>query len=233
MTTNPIPGYHTNSRRDLQPYIMALNPKRVLDVGCAEGRLGEALKEQGVEWVEGVENDWDVYPKAKERLDEVYVCDAGNLYFSPDRNGAEFDVVVFGDILEHLEDPWGVVKSARRWLVPGGHIVVSIPNVGFADVVLKCAAQHWCYTNSGILDRTHLRFFTKEGVRDLFSDYTIETLESLHLAPDFDTMQHVPEGELRDVGIQVGGKTLITLHGIDQGLLEQLYTIQYVCVARK
>lgn len=234
MTTLPT-DYHTNSRQDLQPYILDLKPDRVLDVGCAAGYLGEALKEAGVGWVEGIENDWDVYPKAKERLDEVYVADAGNKYFMPDRSGSpEFDVVVFGDILEHLPDPWGVVKSARRWLREGGHIIVSMPNAGFIDCVLQHFSQTWRLTDAGIMDKTHLRWFCREDLRSLIEysgGYTIEILEALHVSER--KGDNIPEGMVGDVGFGVRGDVIMTGHGVTRDMLDQLYTYQWVCVAKK
>ncbi len=234
LTTLPT-DYHTNSRRDLQPYILDLKPDRVLDVGCAEGCLGEALKEAGVGWVEGIENDWNVYPKAKERLDEVYVADAGNLYFMPDRNGGDFDVVVFGDVLEHLPEPWSVVKNARRWLREGGHIVVSMPNAGFIDCVIKHFCQAWRLTDAGIMDKTHLRWFCREDLRSLMEysgKYTVEVLEALHVSSR--KGDDIPEGMVADVAFEgVGEGAILTGHGMTRDLLDQLYTIQWVCVARK
>src|SRR5690606_24680712 len=79
-------------------------------------------------------------------------------------------VIVFGDVLEHLRDPSATLTAGCRLLAPDGHVVVSIPNASHADVRLMLLEGRWQYQEHGLLDATHLRFFTREGLRELLAD---------------------------------------------------------------
>ncbi len=138
----------------------------ILDVGCGKGTLGRWLKEQGVGRVCGVELFPDAGAEAKSWLDEVVI---GNIETTPlpFARGA-FDCIICADVLEHTADPWAVVAQLKTLLVPGGCIIASIPNVGFHRNLRRLARGQWRYTSEGLLDRTHLRFFTLETITELF-----------------------------------------------------------------
>ncbi|WP_199423599.1 class I SAM-dependent methyltransferase [Actinotalea solisilvae] len=133
---------------------------RVLDVGCATGYLGAALKERGSE-VAGVELDPEAAARAAEVLDEVVVADLETVDLVERFGPESFDVVVFGDVLEHLREPLRLLSNATGLLRPGGSVVISIPNVGHADVRLSLLQGRWRYSDRGLLDRTHVQFFTR------------------------------------------------------------------------
>jgi 2-polyprenyl-3-methyl-5-hydroxy-6-metoxy-1,4-benzoquinol methylase len=81
-----------------------------------------------------------------------------------------FDCIVFADVLEHLNDPWGTLARYIQWLKPGGYVVASIPNVRNIALLFNLIVRgRWRYEDSGLLDRTHLRFFTRREIIDLFS----------------------------------------------------------------
>jgi methionine biosynthesis protein MetW len=146
-----------------RPELRALVPeeaRRVLDVGCGAGALGAALREErGIEVV-GLELSADAAVRARERLDAVVEADLDDLEELPFERGS-FDAMVFGDVLEHLHDPHRLLRVLRPWLADDGVIVASIPNVGHWSVVLPLLAQdRWPYADSGLLDRTHVHFFT-------------------------------------------------------------------------
>lgn len=228
--------YYSNPRPDLHPYILADNPSRVLDVGCADGELGAALKKKGVDYVFGVEIDRACYTKARGRLDQLMTGSIENAWFRADWEcGGKFDVIVFGDVLEHLREPWSVLKGVRQWLSPGGRVVVSMPNAGFVDDALKLLSQSWRLSDSGIKDRTHLRWFCRDDLRRLVSEagYEVETLEPLHRTENYPEPGFIPEGSTTDVAINLSGNIpLCTLHGATQDLVEQLQTYQWICVGR-
>ena len=138
----------------------------VLDVGCARGTLGRWLKENGVRTVSGVEFMPAVAAEAQRWLDQVVVGDIERVAL-PFPDGA-FDCIVCSDVLEHLVDPWAVVGRLKRLLAPNGCIVASIPNVGFHRNLRKMIRGEWHYAADGLLDRTHLRFFTLQTIEDLF-----------------------------------------------------------------
>lgn len=146
-----------NERPDLERLVPA-DARDVLDVGCGLGLLGAALKRRGVTRVVGVELTPEAAREAREVLDEVLSVDveAAELPF-PD---GSFDCLVYGDVLEHLVDPWRVLREHRRLVRPGGRVIVSVPNVGYWRVVADLARGRFEYAAYGTLDATHLRFFT-------------------------------------------------------------------------
>src|SRR4051794_1466234 len=102
--------------------------KRVLDVGCDTGYLGESLMALGCR-VWGVEVNPETARVAAEKLERVVVGDLESLDLPAEFGEGAFDVVVFGDVLEHLRDPLPVLRQARRLLAPGGSVVISTPNI--------------------------------------------------------------------------------------------------------
>jgi 2-polyprenyl-3-methyl-5-hydroxy-6-metoxy-1,4-benzoquinol methylase len=97
--------------------------------------------------------------------------------------GESFDCIVFNDVLEHVVDPWSMLDRAKERLAPGGRIVASIPNVRHYIVVRNLALRgRWDYADWGVLDRTHLRFFTRASIEELFetADMAIETFEPIN-----------------------------------------------------
>lgn len=146
-----------------RPELRALVPdaaRRVLDVGCGAGALGAALRaERGVE-VTGLELSPAAAARAAERLDRAIEADLERLEELPFEPG-HFDAMVFGDVLEHLHDPHRLLRTLRPWLADDGVVVCSIPNVGHWSVVLPLlASDRWTYEDAGLLDRTHVHFFT-------------------------------------------------------------------------
>lgn len=141
---------------------------RVLDVGCAAGGFGLALRElKGCEVV-GVDLNADDIAVAATRLDHAVVADATD----PAALGplGSFDVIILADVLEHLPDPRAALRDAiRPRLRPSGVIVYSIPNMAHVSVRLDVLAGRFAYTDLGLLDRTHLHFYDRTEVRDLFA----------------------------------------------------------------
>lgn len=133
--------------------------KEVLDVGCASGYLAEALGRNGC-LVSGVEYDPVDAEKARPFLVELVVADLNQVDLAEQFPTSTFDTIVFGDVLEHLLDPATVLTSSLRLLRPGGSIVISIPNVAHGSVRLALLQGRWNYTDTGLLDKTHIRFFT-------------------------------------------------------------------------
>lgn len=155
----------------------------VLEVGCSAGYFGESLKKLGHRVV-GVEPDAVSAEKASDVLDEVYCGFVENFF---DANpGRAFDVISFGDVLEHLVDPLSVLKAAKKFLKPNGRLIVSVPNVAHASIRAMLLGGKWTYSDLGILDRTHLRFFTKADLIALLADagFDIEFIKPVQLGVD-------------------------------------------------
>lgn len=144
-----------------------------LDVGCAAGLLGKALKErsENVE-VYGVEINPEYAQRAEKYLDGVVCGDVEEIDLGAINK--KFDCIIYADILEHLQDPWTTLRKHKVVLSQEGVIVLSIPNVQFIAVILSLLFGNWNYKEVGILDKTHLRFFTKKTIKRLLHDTGFE-----------------------------------------------------------
>ena len=151
----------------------AQRPLHILDAGTADGYLGAILKAQG-HFVVGVEQDSALAEKARQHYDVFHVADIENFSF-PYRN--EFDVVLFADVLEHLRDPAAVLRRSISILNKGGEIIISVPNVANVFVRVCLLFGRFEYRDKGILDRTHLRFFTLATLRKLLAECGFQCLE--------------------------------------------------------
>lgn len=162
--------YYANVNQDLLAAIPA-DASRVLELGCGAGALGKAFLARanpeasyvGVELMQGPA------ALAQQHLTRVVV---GNLeYLSNEElaiEAASLDVIVYGDVLEHLVDPWQELAKRRHLLKHKGAVLACIPNVGHWSILAKLMTDQWLYETRGILDRTHLRFFTRATVKELF-----------------------------------------------------------------
>jgi 2-polyprenyl-3-methyl-5-hydroxy-6-metoxy-1,4-benzoquinol methylase len=146
--------------------------KRVLECGCATGYMSRVLTERGCR-VTGIEIAPAAAEQARAFCERVIVGDLDELDLAaavdPDLHGPQpFEVVVFGDVLEHLKDPLRVLRASRSLLAPEGYVVASIPNVAHGDVRLSLLKGTFRYQPLGLLDDTHIRFFTRESIGELF-----------------------------------------------------------------
>jgi len=135
--------------------------KRVLDVGCSTGYFAEALAGRGNE-VLGVEYDDASAASARERGLEVLTTDVETADLAAHFGAGSFDVVIYADLLEHLRDPLPVLRRTHDLLAPGGFVVISLPNIAHGDIRLALLDGRFDYTETGILDTTHTRFFTRK-----------------------------------------------------------------------
>jgi SAM-dependent methyltransferase len=133
---------------------------RVLDVGCGFATTSARIQQLGNE-VTGVESSDVACDVAAARISRVIRADLQ----TADLGADSFDVIIFADVLEHLAWPVGVLERYLRWLAPGGSVIISLPNVGLWSVRLAHLAGRWEYEETGVLDRTHLRFFTRRSAR--------------------------------------------------------------------
>lgn len=133
---------------------------RVLDVGCGFATTSEHIQKLGNE-VTGIEESAVACDVARTRLSRVVQSDLQQA----DLGGETFDVIIFADVLEHLPWPVGVLRRYLQWLAPGGSVIISLPNVGLWSVRLAHLAGKWEYEETGVLDRTHLRFFTRKSAK--------------------------------------------------------------------
>jgi len=148
--------------------------KKVLDVGCASGYIASVLKRKGC-YVVGIDNDKADLEKAKEHCDETKLMDVNK-----DKINGKYDVIILGDILEHLHDPVGVLQKLRANLNKDGYAVLSVPNIVNIYPRMKILFGRFDYEEKGIFDKTHLRFFTlnsfKRFIRD--SGFSVVSIEA-------------------------------------------------------
>lgn len=215
-------GYHGHAR----PEVAALVPgtsRHVVDVGCGGGALGAALKaaRPGLE-VRGVERHPAAAARARRVLDDVHEGDADGA-FPP--GWPRPDCLIFADVLEHLVDPWATLRRARQLLAPGGTLVVSVPNVLHHSVASDLARGRFDYREAGVLDRTHLRFFTGATARELIegAGFVVERMERVIEPP------RRGRGTLR--ALSRGVSATPARRGL-RALVADLCTVQYLIVAR-
>ena len=151
----------------------AKKTSRILDIGAADGYLGEILKQYG-HFLVGVESNAQFADKARAHYDMLHCADVETFDF-PYRS--EFDYILLADVLEHLRDPGGLLRRLVPCLKDGGEIIISIPNIAHLSVRLSLMLGHFQYQDRGILDRTHLRFFTLASVRRMIDDASCRILE--------------------------------------------------------
>ena len=157
--------YFRYPRPEMVPFV-PVDCRRVLDVGCADGTFGEALEKAREIEVWGVEPTKSAAATAKAKLDRVI---EGMFDPQMDLPVGSFDCILFNDVLEHMLAPELALRYARRLLTPGGVVVASIPNIrSFPTLWRLMFHGSWEYQDAGVLDRTHLRFFTKSSMVDMF-----------------------------------------------------------------
>lgn len=139
---------------------------RILELGPATGYMSRALADRGASVV-AIEIDPEMAARAESFCERVIVGDLDSLNLDEELGDERFDVIVAADVLEHLKDPLGVLRTLRSFLNPGGHFVISIPNIAHGSVRLALLSGEFNYRDLGLLDATHLRFFTRETLIEM------------------------------------------------------------------
>jgi len=166
-------GYFAGVRRDFLDLLPQTGSARVLEIGCGAGETGAAaIAENRCEHYVGVELAPQAASVARTRLTEIIEGDVEHLEFPwPD---GHFDAVLMSEVLEHLVDPWSVVTRLSAKLKPGALVVASSPNVAQMAIVRGLLANRWELTETGVMDRTHLRWFTQDSYRKMFEDAGVQ-----------------------------------------------------------
>ena len=151
------------TRHDLLDRI-SIDAKSILEFGCGEAPLGEALKKRQKCRVVGIELDEHAAAIARKRIDDVYRGDVREIVSII---GEKFDWIIGGDIVEHLDEPWSFLAELRRIATPGAHLLLSLPNLANASVIADLLHGRFDYVYMGLTCVGHLRFFTKQTVADM------------------------------------------------------------------
>jgi len=158
-------GYHDLCRREILE-LVPTSAKKILDLGCGTGELGKALKKRQPCHVTGIELNKEAVEIAKKNLD-ICLCDNLNRY-DPAFVDRKYDCIILADILEHLVQPWQVFKKFAQVLEEKGTVIASIPNIAHPWVISQLRKGLFRYELAGLLDVTHLRFFTKTTIFQMF-----------------------------------------------------------------
>ncbi len=148
---------------------------RVLDVGCGFATTSARIQQLGNE-VTGIDSSPDIEAVAAKRIARVIHGDVIDV----DLGDEQFDVIVFADVLEHLPWPVGMLRRYLQWLTPGGSVIISLPNVGLWSVRLAHLFGRWTYDETGVLDRTHLRFFTRRSARWMIGEAGLKIVRTTY-----------------------------------------------------
>ena len=174
-------GYYENARPEMVPFVPE-SCKLVLEVGCSSGAFGKLLKENRPECeVWGIEPNAEAAQLASTRLDKA-ICGTFRAGM-PELEGRSFDCIVCNDVLEHVPNPEQILEDCKQYLTPNGIVVASIPNIlHFYQISKILIEQDWRYEEAGIMDQTHLRFFTKKSIVRLFEscDYKIVRIQGIN-----------------------------------------------------
>jgi 2-polyprenyl-3-methyl-5-hydroxy-6-metoxy-1,4-benzoquinol methylase len=174
--------------------------KRVLEAGCASGHVSEVLNAQGCRVV-GIEIDAEVVKSAEQWAERVIIGNFDDGLLWRELEGEFFDAILFGDVLEHLKNPLETLQESMKHLNASGTVVISVPNIAHADVKIALLKGVFPYADSGLLDRTHIHFFTKESLLTLVKEAGLVPVEFQRVTvPAFATEIGV---ERSDVGDQV------------------------------
>lgn len=191
-----------SSHAEMLQMLTDLPPSRILDLGCSGGLFAERARAAG-HHVTGV--DYLEVPGVRERTDDFHVA---NLEHGiPEEVGDGYDVVVAGDIIEHLTGPGEALRAMRRVLRPGGQLLLSVPNFGHWYPRVRVATGTFGYDRRGILDNTHVRFFTRATLR--------RTVQ----AAGFDILEESATGLPLGAMSEGGGRPLNAVRRLDAGLV--------------
>ncbi|MCX2585038.1 class I SAM-dependent methyltransferase [Pedobacter sp. MR22-3] len=173
-------SYYSHTRIEMLKFLPK-SFRTVLDVGCATGNFGQILKQHYSCEVWGVEPDENSAVIARKNLDKVYcgVFDETIEMLAT----KQFDCIFFNDVLEHLSQPDEALRIAKKYLLPDGCVIASIPNIRYYPVILSLLRyKDFEYVDAGVMDKTHLRFFTKKSMVRLFEEqgYEIQVIEGIN-----------------------------------------------------
>lgn len=206
-------GYFSNTRTDIEPALPHFSAS-VLEIGCGTGATLAWLKASGrCKSTTGIELVAEQADSASAVVDRVI---QGSIESVDLKSWVErFDLILCLDVLEHLNDPWALIENLSELLQPGGRLVASIPNVRHIRVLVPLLFKgEWTYSGSGILDKTHLRFFTKKSAIDLVTGSGLVTVS------------------VKELGLQ--GKSISsTFNKLSLGIFREIFACQYLIAVEK
>lgn len=204
--------YHSYIRSELVDMLPSVRG-RFLEIGCGTGETLELLKKKGAEYTAGVDINAESIKMATDKgLDSAVVADIekDDLPYLE----KEFDCIILADVLEHLYDPWNTLKKMTNYLADDGYLLVSLPNIKYYKIIRRLIFHdEWSYSDAGILDTTHIRFFTLGEIHRLLA---FAGLKSVVIRRNFSSSNKM----------KIINKLLF-------GRLDNFFTYQYYLLAEK
>lgn len=182
--------------------------RRVLELGSASGHMSRVLKEKFGCTVVGVEIDPEWAEKARPYCERMIIGDLEQLDFAKELGDDRFDVILCADVLEHLRDPWRILGELRGYLKPEGRVIISVPNGAFHGILAEMCDGKFGYRKIGLLDQSHLRFFTRRelellvltaGLVPLEWDHVLKGAEHSEFAESWEKLPGQFQGLLRSI----------------------------------
>jgi glycosyltransferase involved in cell wall biosynthesis/SAM-dependent methyltransferase len=194
-----LPSYYKHLRPEIFNFV-PLDALNILDIGCGAGVLGKALKtNNNKRFVVGIELNQEAIYFAKQNLDQIYQFDIEK-FALPFPSGF-FDCIIFADVLEHLVDPWQTLQKYLKLLKHQGTIIISIPNIRNIKILHQLIElKSWKYEDEGILDKTHLRFFTKNDFLEILDQVNIKIQSLFYLREQRFNQFYNPETHILSIG---------------------------------
>lgn len=222
--------YYRAERNEVITAIIAsgIKPQKVVELGCSSGTFGAKVKERlQVPTYIGIELEPDAAKLAQEKLDQVHIANISTTGPAELGIGTDVDLIVALDVLEHLYNPWDTLTSWVSALRPGGHVLTSIPNVQNITLLQKLVQGRWDYEPEGLLDVTHVRFFTERSVHQLLNGAGLQVIHTTVVTvPTLDT------SKLTETGNSIKIQNL-SLSNLTRRQVVQLHAYQYLVIARK
>ena len=218
MGTSEFNPSYTGQRDDILELVPD-DAKKILDIGCSIGVLGQQIKLKNAAEVVGIEVDAKMAEIAEQKLDNVIIGNIHKInledFFLPNY----FDCIIFADILEHLRDPWNILKECEKFLAHDGIIIASIPNVRHLHTIVNLVFKgYWPYRERGIHDKTHLRFFALKNTKELFQNAGLRIVKLERNYRFVEDEQHQYDRFAKYLGLF---------------LMKDFFTFQFLIVAKK
>lgn len=179
---NKPADYFSNVRTEMLEYLPK-DANRIIDIGCGNGAFGKVILENREAEVWGIELMPEEAAQASEALFKVFSGPVEDHLES--LSDDYFDVAYCNDVLEHLADPYEVLKRLKSKLKPGGVIISSIPNIRYHNALIKLLVKKdWQYEKFGVMDHTHLRFFTGRSIKRMYEElgYTVVLHKGINMS---------------------------------------------------
>jgi len=178
---------HTGSEDSLSKIVRHIQTKgRVLELGPATGYLTKYLKENIGCVVHAIEKSEEMAHEARKFCEKMIVADIDSIQLETQFSENTYDYIIIGDVLEHLRESEKTLISCRNLLTPDGKCIISVPNIGHASIIGGLIKGHFNYTHEGLLDRTHVHFYTRESLANLLQKcgFSIRAIDTVTRLPE-------------------------------------------------